>query len=188
MAPKRRSSSRPKRCRRSPRSTAARTSCGRRSPRSAPRSGRRATTPTSPACRSARARAPVSTDVCVPISRLAECVSETMADVKSYFAPVPLLGHVGDGNFHLMLLVDPAKPRGDRDGQGVQQAPGRARAAMEGTCTGEHGVGMGKMGSMTHGARRRRDRRDARHQETPRPREPDEPGQGRAAAMKQVAF
>ena len=49
----------------------------------------------------------VSTDVCVPISRLAECVRETMEDVKSYIAPVPLLGHVGDGNFHLMFLVDP---------------------------------------------------------------------------------
>ena len=52
----------------------------------------------------------VSTDVCVPISRLAECVRETMADVKNYIAPVPLLGHIGDGNFHLMFLVDPAKP------------------------------------------------------------------------------
>src|SRR5438874_12445930 len=53
----------------------------------------------------------VSTDVCVPISRLAECVRETMEDVKDYIAPVPLLGHIGDGNFHLMLLVDPAKPQ-----------------------------------------------------------------------------
>src|SRR6266850_1985176 len=52
----------------------------------------------------------VSTDVCVPISRLAECVHETMEDVKDYIAPVPLLGHVGDGNFHLMFLVDPNKP------------------------------------------------------------------------------
>src|SRR5512143_2494519 len=52
----------------------------------------------------------VSTDVCVPISRLAECVRETMADVKDYINPVPLLGHIGDGNFHLMLLVDPDKP------------------------------------------------------------------------------
>src|SRR5512140_770228 len=52
----------------------------------------------------------VSTDVCVPISRLAECVAETMEDVKDYINPVPLLGHIGDGNFHLMLLVDPDKP------------------------------------------------------------------------------
>ena len=52
----------------------------------------------------------IPTDVCVPISRLAECVHETMQDVKDYIAPVPLLGHIGDGNFHLMFLVDPAKP------------------------------------------------------------------------------
>src|SRR5207253_2115963 len=53
----------------------------------------------------------VSTDVCVPISRLAECVHETMEGVKDYIAPVPLLGDIGDGTFHLSLHVDPAKPR-----------------------------------------------------------------------------
>ena len=90
----------------------------------------------------------VSTDVCVPISRLAECVSETMEDVKSYIAPVPLLGHIGDGNFHLMFLVDPEKPE---ETELAKQFNGRLieRALrLEGTCTGEHGVGMGKMGSM----------------------------------------
>jgi D-lactate dehydrogenase (cytochrome) len=90
----------------------------------------------------------VSTDVCVPISRLAECVSETMADVKSYFAPVPLLGHIGDGNFHLMLLVDPAKPEETETAKVFNKRLIERALKMEGTCTGEHGVGMGKMSSM----------------------------------------
>jgi D-lactate dehydrogenase (cytochrome) len=90
----------------------------------------------------------VSTDVCVPISRLAECVSETMADVKSYFAPVPLLGHIGDGNFHLMLLVDPARPEETETAKAFNKRLVERALRMEGTCTGEHGVGLGKMGSM----------------------------------------
>jgi D-lactate dehydrogenase (cytochrome) len=90
----------------------------------------------------------VSTDVCVPISRLAECVSETMADVKNYFAPVPLLGHIGDGNFHLMLLVDPAKPEETETAKAFNKRLVERALRLEGTCTGEHGVGMGKMGSM----------------------------------------
>jgi D-lactate dehydrogenase (cytochrome) len=90
----------------------------------------------------------VSTDVCVPISRLAECVHETMEDVKNYFAPVPLLGHIGDGNFHLMLLVDPAKPEETEIAKAFNQRLVERALRLEGTCTGEHGVGMGKMGSM----------------------------------------
>jgi D-lactate dehydrogenase (cytochrome) len=90
----------------------------------------------------------VSTDVCVPISRLAECVSETMADVKSYFAPVPLLGHIGDGNFHLMLLVDPAKPEETEIAKTFNKRLVERALRMEGTCTGEHGIGLGKIGSM----------------------------------------
>ena len=90
----------------------------------------------------------VSTDVCVPISRLAECVHETMDDVKNYFAPVPLLGHIGDGNFHLMLLVDPAKPEETEIAKQFNKRLVERALRMEGTCTGEHGVGMGKMGSM----------------------------------------
>jgi D-lactate dehydrogenase (cytochrome) len=90
----------------------------------------------------------VSTDVCVPISRLAECVHETMEDVKNYIAPVPLLGHIGDGNFHLMLLVDPAKPQETETAKQFNKRLVERALRMEGTCTGEHGVGMGKMGSM----------------------------------------
>ena len=90
----------------------------------------------------------VSTDVCVPISRLAECVHETMEDVKNYFAPVPLLGHIGDGNFHLMLLVDPAKPEETEIAKTFNKRLVERALRMEGTCTGEHGVGLGKIGSM----------------------------------------
>jgi D-lactate dehydrogenase (cytochrome) len=90
----------------------------------------------------------VSTDVCVPISRLAECVRETMQDVQSYIAPVPLLGHIGDGNFHLMFLVDPAKPEETELAKKLNKRLVERALAMEGTCTGEHGVGLGKMGSL----------------------------------------
>jgi D-lactate dehydrogenase (cytochrome) len=90
----------------------------------------------------------VSTDVCVPISRLAECVRETMADMKNYFAPVPLLGHIGDGNFHLMLLVDPAKPEETEIAKQFNRRLVARALAMEGTCTGEHGVGLGKQESL----------------------------------------
>ena len=90
----------------------------------------------------------VSTDVCVPLSRLAECVHETMEDVKDYIAPVPLLGHVGDGNFHLMFLVDPDKPEETELAKKFNKRLVARALAMEGTCTGEHGVGLGKQESM----------------------------------------
>ena len=90
----------------------------------------------------------VSTDVCVPISRLAECVHETMEDVKSYIAPVPLLGHVGDGNFHLMLLVDPEKPAETELAKQFNKRLVERALRMEGTCTGEHGIGLGKKESL----------------------------------------
>jgi D-lactate dehydrogenase (cytochrome) len=90
----------------------------------------------------------VSTDVCVPISRLAECVRETMEDVKSYIAPVPLLGHVGDGNFHLMFLVDPQKPQETELAKEFNARLVERALRMEGTCTGEHGIGMGKQASL----------------------------------------
>ena len=90
----------------------------------------------------------VSTDVCVPISRLAECVHETMEDVKNYIAPVPLLGHIGDGNFHLMLLIDPARPEDTEVAKQFNRRLVERALKMEGTCTGEHGIGLGKMDSM----------------------------------------
>jgi D-lactate dehydrogenase (cytochrome) len=90
----------------------------------------------------------VSTDVCVPISRLAECVHETMEDVKSYIAPVPLLGHAGDGNFHLMFLVDPGKPAETELAKQFNKRLVERALRMEGTCTGEHGIGLGKQESL----------------------------------------
>ncbi|MEJ2173559.1 MAG: FAD-linked oxidase C-terminal domain-containing protein [bacterium] len=90
----------------------------------------------------------VSTDVCVPISRLAECVRETMTDTKNYFAPVPLLGHIGDGNFHLMLFVDPEKPQETEIAKQFNRRLVQRALAMEGTCTGEHGIGLGKQESL----------------------------------------
>ena len=91
----------------------------------------------------------VSTDVCVPLSRLAECVRETMKDMQGYKYPVPLLGHIGDGNFHLMLFVDPNKPEDTELAKTFNKKVVERALAMEGTCTGEHGVGLGKIGSMT---------------------------------------
>ena len=88
---------------------------------------------------------PWTTDVCVPISRLAECVRETRADVQQAGILAPLVGHVGDGNFHLIF---PMTPGDDAELQTAKEINARliARAlAMGGTCSGEHGVGVGKM-------------------------------------------
>ncbi|MFT3987073.1 FAD-binding oxidoreductase [Aestuariivirga sp.] len=86
-----------------------------------------------------------ATDVCVPISRLAECVTETQADLAASGLYGPIVGHVGDGNFHVVLYCDRSDPD---EVQRVKEAYGRLidRAiAMEGTCTGEHGIGSGKV-------------------------------------------
>ena len=87
----------------------------------------------------------LTTDVCVPISQLAECIIKTKEDIDQAGLTAPIVGHVGDGNFHLLLLVDPQKPE---DFAKAEQLNGRLvkRAlAMGGTITGEHGVGLGKM-------------------------------------------
>ena len=87
----------------------------------------------------------LSTDVCVPISRLAECVAATQEDSAAHGLTAPIVGHAGDGNFHVGLLFD------DKDPADVARAEAfvdrlNARAlAMDGTCTGEHGIGQGKM-------------------------------------------
>jgi len=87
----------------------------------------------------------IATDVCVPISRLAECVTETQADIAASRLLAPIVGHIGDGNFHLTLLID------NNDADEVARAKALSERlveralAMDGTCTGEHGVGQGKM-------------------------------------------
>ncbi|MGJ4943897.1 FAD-linked oxidase C-terminal domain-containing protein [Bradyrhizobium sp. HKCCYLS1011] len=87
----------------------------------------------------------VITDVCVPISRLAECLTETRRDADEHGFTAPIVGHVGDGNFHMLILIDPAN-EDEIAGAKALQARMVARAiAMDGTCTGEHGVGLGKI-------------------------------------------
>ncbi len=88
----------------------------------------------------------VSTDVCVPISRLAECLRETEKDIAASGRMVPVLGHIGDGNFHLCIIVDPNSPADIRAAEAMNERLVERALAMEGTCTGEHGVGCGKMG------------------------------------------
>ena len=87
----------------------------------------------------------IGTDVCVPISRLAECVTETQADIAASKLVAPILGHVGDGNFHLTLLVDLADEDEIKRAKGLSSRLVERALAMEGTCTGEHGVGQGKI-------------------------------------------
>jgi D-lactate dehydrogenase (cytochrome) len=87
----------------------------------------------------------VATDVCVPISRLAECVAETQREVAQRGLVAPILGHVGDGNFHLSLLVDLADEAEVKSAKALCERVVELALAMDGTCTGEHGVGEGKM-------------------------------------------
>jgi D-lactate dehydrogenase (cytochrome) len=86
----------------------------------------------------------LTTDVCVPISRLADCIAETVADIEASSLVAPLLGHVGDGNFHLLLLADPDSAEEIERARAFSQRLVERAIGMEGTCTGEHGVGRGK--------------------------------------------
>ncbi|MGB3426957.1 MAG: FAD-linked oxidase C-terminal domain-containing protein, partial [Burkholderiaceae bacterium] len=86
-----------------------------------------------------------TTDVCVPISRLAECITETIRDTAASTLPAPILGHVGDGNFHCAILADPDKADEIEEAERLNGLIVRRALAMDGTCTGEHGVGMHKM-------------------------------------------
>ncbi|HVZ52987.1 MAG TPA: FAD-linked oxidase C-terminal domain-containing protein [Pseudolabrys sp.] len=87
----------------------------------------------------------IATDVCVPISRLAECVTETQADIEASRLMAPIVGHVGDGNFHLTLLIDKDDADEVKRAKDLSQRLVERALAMDGTCTGEHGVGQGKM-------------------------------------------
>ncbi|QRM45034.1 FAD-linked oxidase C-terminal domain-containing protein [Rhizobium sp. BG4] len=89
--------------------------------------------------------AALSTDVCVPISRLADCITETQADIEAHGLLAMIVGHAGDGNFHVLVLFDDKTAEGVA---GVENFVSRLNAralAMDGTCTGEHGIGQGKM-------------------------------------------
>ena len=87
----------------------------------------------------------IPTDVCVPISRLAECVTETQRDIAESGLVAPIVGHVGDGNFHLTLLIDMDDPDEVKVAKAFNERLVERALAMDGTCTGEHGVGQGKM-------------------------------------------
>ena len=91
-----------------------------------------------PGCRA------ISTDVCVPVSALAETIEATAADVAGLPFPAPLLGHVADGNFHVILLIDPDSDSDRRLADDVYSRMVDRAIAAGGTCTGEHGVGIGK--------------------------------------------
>ncbi len=86
----------------------------------------------------------LSTDVCVPISNLTACIEETDRDVAETGLLAPLVGHVGDGNFHLYILFDPDDAGEVEKVEWINGRLAERAIAMEGTCTGEHGVGLGK--------------------------------------------
>ncbi|NBD30066.1 MAG: FAD-binding protein [Alphaproteobacteria bacterium] len=91
----------------------------------------------------------IVTDVCVPISALAQAVAETQADIAAAPIPAPILGHVGDGNFHAILLMNPDDPAERAAAQDLSRRMADRALRLGGTVTGEHGIGMGKLGYMT---------------------------------------
>ncbi|MBF9045044.1 FAD-binding protein [Rhodobacterales bacterium HKCCE4037] len=86
----------------------------------------------------------LSTDVCVPLSRLADCVTETEHKLEELGITAPVVGHVGDGNFHALLLIDMDKPEEIARAEGFVGWLNDLAISMDGTCTGEHGIGQGK--------------------------------------------
>jgi D-lactate dehydrogenase (cytochrome) len=87
----------------------------------------------------------IATDVCVPISRLAECILETRKDIDESGMIAPILGHVGDGNFHVQFIVDPNDQAQLDKAEEINGRMVHRAISLGGTCTGEHGVGIGKM-------------------------------------------
>ncbi|GMU70809.1 MAG: FAD-binding protein [Burkholderiales bacterium] len=89
-----------------------------------------------------------STDACVPISRLADCVLETRADIDATGLLCPIVGHVGDGNFHVLVLFDSKDPVERERAEALAKRVSLRAIAMGGTCTGEHGVGIHKLDAL----------------------------------------
>jgi D-lactate dehydrogenase (cytochrome) len=85
------------------------------------------------------------TDVCVPISRLAECITETQKDLANSFLPAPIIGHAGDGNFHVGFVLNPSDPREMAEAERLNERVVHRALSLDGTCTGEHGIGCGKI-------------------------------------------
>ena len=92
-----------------------------------------------PGCRA------ISTDTCVPISRLADCLLDSVAEAEASGIPYFLVGHVGDGNFHFGYLIDPKQPKERNIAEKLNHALVARALALDGTCSGEHGVGLHKM-------------------------------------------
>lgn len=90
----------------------------------------------------------ITTDCCVPISRLAECILDTQADCEAHQILYSIIGHVGDGNFHVLMLVDPDDVEKIALAEAVNARMVTRALAMDGTCTGEHGIGLHKMDFM----------------------------------------
>ena len=93
-----------------------------------------------PGCRT------VTTDTCVPISRLAECLLATVAEVEASGLPFYIVGHVGDGNFHVAYLIDPLIPQERETAEQLNRQLVQRALSLDGTCTGEHGIGLHKQG------------------------------------------
>ena len=89
-----------------------------------------------------------STDVCVPISRLVECITETQTDIAASFLPAGIVGHAGDGNFHVGFMLNPNEPKEMAEAQRLNQRLVFRALALDGTCTGEHGIGLGKIDAL----------------------------------------
>src|SRR4249920_3117785 len=89
-----------------------------------------------------------ATDACVPISRLADCVLESKADADATGLISPIVGHVGDGNFHLPMLFDPTSATERASAEGLAKRVSLRAIAMGGTCTGEHGIGVHKLDAL----------------------------------------
>ena len=88
----------------------------------------------------------LTSDVSVPVSRLAQCIAETREDMARATIPWGIVGHVGDGNFHAVFMIDPDSEAELAEAEEINERIVRRAIAMEGTCTGEHGIGMGKIG------------------------------------------
>ena len=117
-----------------------------------------------------------TTDVCVPISRLAECILETKADNVDAPFPIALVGHAGDGNFHLIYVLDPAAPAELEEARRLNERLVLRALAMGGTCTRRARRRL-RQDEVSRGRARAGARRDAHDQARARSRQPDEPGQ-----------
>ena len=93
-----------------------------------------------PGCRT------VTTDTCVPISHLAECIGQAVGEADAAGLPYYIVGHVGDGNFHIAYMIDPAQPAQRDTAEGLNDRLVHHALSLQGTCTGEHGIGLHKQG------------------------------------------